>query len=242
MQPASWARPIQILKEIDITDIIEPIEKRTLGALESSMQSRVTGLSETERGNVFRLKSGPNTRILRNKVGKWRRGVSEQIIGSEDMFGEKPWVHVIKRDGGYALVEPANADAARASSAAVYEIRKSLGDVYDEVKGGGRPITQEWRSNGKLVGFVAGPARPTRASPARPATTNRTRPEFIALFGDGEKPGRRRSASSINSGSTLTSSCRSTPASSTATLRRRNHDGGRTHAATQGRRRDRRQA
>ncbi|HEY4243392.1 MAG TPA: hypothetical protein VGM88_26450 [Kofleriaceae bacterium] len=61
-------------------------------------------------------------------------------------FGPDPWVHVLRRDGGNAFVEPANADAARAGRAI---------------------LTRSESPGGRLEMFAAGPSADGRLGETR---------------------------------------------------------------------------
>jgi hypothetical protein len=149
----------------DITNTIEQIRDRTLGTLDTAVRARVKALPANERENIFRLRLGNESPTFRSASG------NQRILSHQQLFGSDPWVHVVgpRIEGGAwrwfrygqwrnrVLVEPANADAERASMVSSYEINRSIGDVLDEVQEGGRPIIRRDPKEGRLESFVAGP-------------------------------------------------------------------------------------
>jgi hypothetical protein len=137
-------------QSIDITGIIEPIEQRVLADLDQVMKRRVGGWSAAERAQIFKLRSGSETPLSRIQG-------AEPVRSASAFLGPDPWVHVVRRHSGRALVEPANADARRSAEISVYQIMKTVDGALEEVQKAGRPITSRWPAQGYLEGFVAGP-------------------------------------------------------------------------------------
>jgi hypothetical protein len=149
----------------DITDTLLAIRDRTLGQLDDEMRAKVRGLPAGEQGNIFRLKSGSATPLFRSASG------AQPILSDQQLLGDDPWVRPVGRRvgggawnwfvrGNYAdrvLVEPANADARRGTVLSVYAVKRPIDEVLDEVREGGRPITQRQPPEGRLESFVAGP-------------------------------------------------------------------------------------
>jgi hypothetical protein len=149
----------------DITSTIEEIEGRTLAQLDADVRAQVRGLSDEERGNIFRLKSGSETALYRSAHG-------QRIPTAQHLLGMDPWVRPAGRSvGGGAwswfrrghyssrvLVVPANIDAQRSAEVSAYQINQEIDDVLEEVQQGGRPITDRQPRDGPLNSFVAGPA------------------------------------------------------------------------------------
>jgi len=144
----------------DITDLIERIRRAALGELNVAMREQTAGLPATERANIYRLRSGAETRIYRSAGGR------QPILTAQQIFGPDPWVRPAgarKDVGGWfrtdvrALVVPANADAQRASLVSGYWVKQRIEDTYDEVRQGGREILERQPAEGPLNSFVAGP-------------------------------------------------------------------------------------
>jgi hypothetical protein len=142
---------------VDLTPILEPIERRTLAALEGSMSARVSALPAEERANIFALRSGSETDLYRTMGSGWVHP-RENIQSASALLGPAPWVHVLERRGGFAFVEAANADAARSTGVSMYTIQKPIDKVLKEVQASDRAIVERWPEDGTLQGFVAGPS------------------------------------------------------------------------------------
>jgi hypothetical protein len=147
----------------DITDTIHAIEKAVIRRSDEQMRAE---LSKQPEGSlrVFRLRSGRDTKFFRAANG-------QQIQNSAEHLGTDPWVRAAGKEvpggvwefiwrhrGARVLVAPANGDALRAAMYSEYLIRKNLEDTLKEVRGSGRTIRAEVRSeSGRLVMFEAGP-------------------------------------------------------------------------------------
>jgi len=151
-------------KPIDITNIIRPIEQRTLGSTEQQMRRTVANLSDADRSNIFRIRNPATTLVYR-----YARGSS--IGSSSSLFGPNPWVRRVggaewsfwQTRGARALVVPANADAQRSALVSAYQINKPIQDVLKEVRENNRPVTDIAPAGAEGVdirGFVAGPRPP----------------------------------------------------------------------------------
>jgi hypothetical protein len=147
-------------KEYDITDTIEQIRARTIREGDARMQAELRGLSDAQIGQIYRLKSGPNTTLYRSAGESAFRG-DQVLVDSQRFMGPDPWVRTLGRYWFWnqrVLVAPANGDALRAAQLATYWVgRQDIEETLEEVKDGNRPILSESRIDDRLEGFVAGP-------------------------------------------------------------------------------------
>jgi hypothetical protein len=152
-------------RRYDITDTMLALRDNLIGQLDAEMRGRLRELPVGEQSNIFRLRSGSETPLFRSASG------GQPILSDQQLLGDDPWVHPVgvSREGGAwrwfrygqwrdrVLVEPANADAKRGSVVTNYLIKKSIGDVLEEVEEGHRPILYREPAEGELQSFVAGP-------------------------------------------------------------------------------------
>lgn len=150
---------------VDVTDIIEPLRDRLLSELDAAARSRLAGLDEGQRRNIFRLRRGSETPLYRSARG------GQPILSDRQLLGDDPWVRTLgpELEGGawqwmrhaqwrnLVLVAPANADAWRAAQLASYMIKETPDDVLEEVQKGHRPILRREPAEGDVMSFVAGP-------------------------------------------------------------------------------------
>jgi hypothetical protein len=150
----------------DITDTMMQVQSAVINKVDKTMRTQLQGLPANQQSNIFRLKQGSETPVYRSARGH------QPILSSKQFFGPDPWVRPMGKkletswwqsfqhgqSEDRLLVVPANGDAERSSLVSAYWVHEPIEDVFDEVKDGGRPITdRQPEKGGPLNSFVAGP-------------------------------------------------------------------------------------
>ncbi len=153
-------------RRYDITDTIMQVQNAVVSKVDKTMRAKLQGLPAAQQSNVFRLKQGSETPVYRSARGH------QPILSSKQLFGSDPWVRPTGKkfetswwqsfqhgqSDDRLLVVPANGDAERSAQVSAYWVHEPIEDVFDEVKEGGRSITDRQPADGgPLNSFVAGP-------------------------------------------------------------------------------------
>jgi hypothetical protein len=145
----------------EITATIEQIRAERLRAIDAAARTDVLA-----RGHIglHRVKPGATIHRYGDRVrAPWTlTSFNSPVLTAPEMMGANAWVREVGADAAYPSrsgrlhVEAANAEAAAVAQNALYIVHKSIGDVYDEVKGQGRAITSRQPSEGSVEAFSAG--------------------------------------------------------------------------------------